>query len=595
MRACRGLCAAAIPRSTPGKGLDMQNPLGTAQTQQWSWILQTVWGWIWGGLSWIVDWQAQVFHLVVTGSSFWEALGKFVLLFFPATVLVAGVWGTMVSLYTIPFRSGRGRFLAALLMSWWDAVCMAWFYWFGLARFLLVVVGWVWGLLRLGIGLLWRTLKNLVTSPFAMLDSSSRQPGVPWIAFVLLLFWSAIEATIFTFTLRPTMSELLADLTGYQVNGLALVVILWFFLFIIIGGSFACIQVLNEAIKTRAVGQIVAMVLVEITVALFEVLFLYRELIDAITPWLAQQGFQLGIVGTLGLALLGWVGVRGMTWFLFGRFGTPALLAILGRKAMEGVGAVRAAATADMEFWRGPINALKAEHEWFKKEAQHLMELLTLPVLQLVASGFNFLVVVIMGKPHFNLPFRSLDQVLHSTPIFATELGGERTGQAKVFHPIQDLSGKSPAQIASDLRAWFPQEDPITDFNAFFQRAALHVKRNNLVLAPLNVVLFSDGEPDYPGAGRLSVEEKYKRVDLSPLEYLSRNVTVRLLYADPPIAQLWENKVPRKRVRLWTQDSEVMKGWRRHMVDGAAMERQDSLWSWVDKVVDVRVRRERVL
>src|SRR5437762_28790 len=182
-----------------------------------------------------------------------------------------------------------------------------------------------------------------------------------------------------------------------------------------------------------------------------------------------------------------------------------------------------------------------------------------------------------------------------NTAIFVGELGGERTGQAKVFHPIQDLSGKSPAQIAADLRAWFPQEDPITDFNAFFQRAALHVKRNNLVLAPLNVVLFSDGEPDYPGAGRLSMEDKYKRVDMSPLEYLSRSVTVRLLYADPPIAQLWENKVPRKRVRLWTQDSEVMKGWRRHMVDGAAMERQDSLWSWVDKVVDVRVRRERVL
>src|SRR5947208_13759038 len=87
------------------------------------------------------------------------------------------------------------------------------------------------------------------------------------------------------------------------------------------------------------------------------------------------------------------------------------------------------------------------------------------------------------------------------------------------------------------------------------------------------------------------MEDKYKRVDLSPLEYLSRNVTVRLLYADPPIAQLWENKVPRKRVRLWTQDSEVMKGWRRHVVDGAAIGRQDSLWSWVDKVVDVRVRR----
>src|SRR5213082_1090389 len=374
----------------------MQGPLGTGQTEQWSWILQTVWGWVWGGLSWIVDWQALVFRWVLYGDSFWQVVGKFLLLFFPATVLVLGVWGTMVSLYTIPFRSGRGRFLAALLMSWWDAVRMAWFYWFGLARFLLVFVGWIWGLLRLGVGLLWRTLKNLVTSPFAMLDSSSRQPGVPWIAFVLLLFWSAIEATIFTFTLRPTMSEMLSDLTGYQVNPLALIVLLWFFLYIIIGGSFACIQVLNDAIETRAWGQIVSMVLVELAVALFEVLFLYRELIDAITPWLAQQGYQLGVVGT------------------------PALAAILGRKAMEGLGAVRAAATADVEFWRGPINALKAEHEWFKKEAQHLMELLTLPVLQLVASGFNFLVVVIMGKPHFNLPFRSLDQVLHSTPIFQT-------------------------------------------------------------------------------------------------------------------------------------------------------------------------------
>jgi hypothetical protein len=182
-----------------------------------------------------------------------------------------------------------------------------------------------------------------------------------------------------------------------------------------------------------------------------------------------------------------------------------------------------------------------------------------------------------------------------NTAIFVGELGGERPGQAKVFHPIQDLSGKSPEQIAADLRAWFPQEDPITDFNAFFQRAALHVRRNNLVLSPLSVVLFSDGEPDFPGAGRISLDERYKRIDLSALEFLSRNVTVRLLYADPPIAQLWERRVPRKRVRLWTQDSEVMKGWRRHMVDGVPMERQDSLWSWVEHVVDVRVKRERVI
>src|SRR2546427_8596000 len=33
-----------------------------------------------------------------------------------------------------------------------------------------------------------------------------------------------------------------------------------------------------------------------------------------------------------------------------------------------------------------------------------------------------------------------------NTAIFVGELGGERPGQAKVFHPIQDLSGKSPAR-----------------------------------------------------------------------------------------------------------------------------------------------------
>jgi hypothetical protein len=292
---------------------------------------------------------------------------------------------------------------------------MTWLYWLGMGRFAVMMVGWIWGLLKLFLGMFWRTIKAVVTAPFAMLDSTSRQPGVPWIAFTLLIFWSAIEATIFTFTLRPTMAELLADLTGYEVNPVALVFILWVFLFILIGGSFACVQVLNEAIKTRAVGQIVSMVLVELTVALFEVLFLYRELIDAITPWLAQQGVELGVFGIMLLAFFGWVGVRGMTWFLFGRFGTPALLAILGRQAMEGQHAHAGAATANIEFWRGPISALKAEQEWFKKEAYGMVELLTLPVLQLLAAGFNFGFIVILGRANFSLPFRSLEQVLSST------------------------------------------------------------------------------------------------------------------------------------------------------------------------------------
>jgi hypothetical protein len=164
-----------------------------------------------------------------------------------------------------------------------------------------------------------------------MLDATSRPPGVPWAAVALLLLWSAVEATIFTFTLRPTMSELLSDLTGYTVNPIALVLLLWLFLTIIIAGSFACIQALNDAIRAKETRNIVSMILVQITVAMFQVLFLYRGLVDAMTPWFAQQGVTLGVVSTLGLAFCAWTGVRGMTWYMFGRLGAPALIAVLNR------------------------------------------------------------------------------------------------------------------------------------------------------------------------------------------------------------------------------------------------------------------------
>ena len=295
--------------------------------QQWAFIISQLFDWVMAGLAWIVPFQTRIFSFVLAGDSFWKLAGTAILLLLPAGVFIAAIWGTMVSLYTIPFRLGRSvTLMQSVALAWWDALRMVWFYWAGLVKFVIVMVGWVWGLLKLGVQIIFGTLKGAITSPLAMLDATSRRPGVPWAAFVLLLIWSAVEATIFTFTLRPTMSELLADLTGYEVNAFALVTLLWIFLAIIVAGSFACIQVLNDAIKEKQTGNIVFMILVEIAVAMFEVLFLYREMVDAMTPWLAQQGVTLGVVGTLGLAFFAWVGVRGMTWFLFGRFGAPALI-----------------------------------------------------------------------------------------------------------------------------------------------------------------------------------------------------------------------------------------------------------------------------
>jgi hypothetical protein len=182
------------------------------------------------------------------------------------------------------------------------------------------------------------------------------------------------------------------------------------------------------------------------------------------------------------------------------------------------------------------------------------------------------------------------------TAVFVGSVGGERPGETKAFHPIHDFLGKSPEQIATDLYAWFPPEDRYTDFNAFIERVSVLVKRQNLILAPLNIVLLSDGVPDVVrGAGTPAAASLYSRIDLNPLEFLSRSVTVRLLYGTPSVAAQWEREVKRRRVRLWTQDAVVMAGWRAQLKPELPPERQDALWDWVNDNVDFRVRRSRVL
>jgi len=397
----------------------MQPTVDTVQPEQWSWMLTQLWHWMWSGMSWILDLQQLVFGFIFDGTP-GTAVLKAILLLLPVAVLLASLWATMVSLYSLPFRSGRGYFLTALLMSWWDVGRMAWFYWAGMVRFLFVLIGWIGSGIKAFFRLVWNAIKSFLNSPFAILDWTSRRyfkPGVPWLAFILLILWSAIEATIFTFTLRPTMNELLADLVGFEPNPIMLSALLYIFLFFLVGGSFACVQALNDAIKTKQYGTIISMTIIEIVVAMFEVLFLYRELVDAITPWMAQQGFNLGIVGTLGVAFAGWLGVRGMTWFLFGRYGTPALIAVLARETLSQSSSPDLAPPRQPEFWKAPIAALKAEIDWFKGEAREMFELVTLPVLQLLASAFNFWLVVLLGRPHFTLPFRSLEDVQAATPL----------------------------------------------------------------------------------------------------------------------------------------------------------------------------------
>ena len=375
-------------------------------------------------LRWLTEWQTALARLMYADQSTLAIIGISALALIPVLVVAAGSWCTMLALYTIPFRSGRGHFLSTLLMTWWDAGRCIWLFWAGMIRVIVALVGWVIASVRFALRMLKSFVIGLVRAPFRLAEHGSREyfrPGMPWVAFLVLMFWSGVEATIFTFTLQPTLTEVFGGLTGFEPNPRIMAPMLWAFLFMLVAGSFACVHVMAEAIREKKVGAIVNMAVVESAVMFFEVVFLYRELIDAITPWIAQQSggsVQLGIGTVLALASFGWLGVRGMTWFLFGRFGTPALIAILSRKPQIQEGAAPAPLPKQPDLWRGPIEALKAETAWFHEEARRMLELLSLPVLQLLATALNFAVVIIHSRPMFTLPFKSLDDILH--PTFST-------------------------------------------------------------------------------------------------------------------------------------------------------------------------------
>jgi hypothetical protein len=374
-------------------------------------------------LSWIPEIQATLIDSLLASSG-WGSVLAYALLFLPMLLWTAGIWCTQLSLYTLPFRSGRISYISTLMMAWWDAARMVWMYWVGLFRLLVIAIGWLFTLGRLGIRLAAEALRQVVLMPFTFtgrMTASYFQPGVPWIAFVLLVFWCLLEATIFTYTLYPTVSELVADLVGADAAPPALWPILYFFLFILIMGSFACIQTLADAVKQRQYKFMVQMILVEVFVMFFEVLFLYRELVDAITPWIAQQtGVRMGLAFTLTLATFGWMGVRGMNWFLFGQFGTPPLLAFISRQPLtHGEASGKAVAVhEEPHWWQAPLQDFKRETDWLHAKAEELLEYLALPVLHLFAASLNFGMILVSGRPVFSLPFTSLKEVMKAKLLF---------------------------------------------------------------------------------------------------------------------------------------------------------------------------------
>ncbi len=174
--------------------------------------------------------------------------------------------------------------------------------------------------------------------------------------------------------------------------------------------------------------------------------------------------------------------------------------------------------------------------------------------------------------------------------LFVATIGGFSADEPKSFRPIQDFESKKVEQIEQDLKEWIGHKETITDFNVFFEKVKELIQKRSLILSPIDIVIVSDGEPAKFTKGGKVVSAPIKNINITPLEYLARNITIRILYPTPVIADKWEKEISRKRIRIWTVDNEVMNGWKEKIKENAKLEEQVELWKWVEDNVDYRVR-----
>ncbi len=177
--------------------------------------------------------------------------------------------------------------------------------------------------------------------------------------------------------------------------------------------------------------------------------------------------------------------------------------------------------------------------------------------------------------------------------LFVSSIGGAKEDEPKTFYPKQTFENKSVPEIAQKLREIFPKglENPYTDFNAFFEQIAMMVRNRKLVLRPVSIVMISDGLPDVKTQGKTD----FRSIELKPLEGLARNITLRLLYTSAELGKSWQTKVRRSRVKVWTQDADVMVSWKdpKILVPEKPMEEQTAFFRWIQDNVDFGVSARR--
>jgi hypothetical protein len=332
------------------------------------------------------------------------------------------LWVTNFCVLASIFRQKRKEFLVALLMTWWDLGRAVLAFWAGMFHFVFVFFMYLYAVARLAVLGVWTLLTDLFLLPLRVIRAigdNMLSPGTPWIAVALTVFWSLLEATIFTYVTTPLVLDTFSNMTGKDLTEAMVRVPLFLFLLFIVLGSYAVLSTWTENMKAKNIGGMIKIGLIEVVVLFVEVMFLYREFVDALVPWFAQHSggkFEMGIVGTLSIAGLAWFGVRGVSWFLFASHGTPTLMSMIrGAGVQSGKKGEKPKEEAEaLAITLAFVQQIRDELGELKKQGEAVIGAFIIPPMQVIGAAINFLTLAIAAQHLFDLPFKSIDEMAHS-------------------------------------------------------------------------------------------------------------------------------------------------------------------------------------
>jgi hypothetical protein len=186
------------------------------------------------------------------------------------------------------------------------------------------------------------------------------------------------------------------------------------------------------ALGTRNWPTIIKIGVVELVAMFVEVVFLYREFVDALVPWFAQHAsgnFDLGIGGTLAIAGVTWLGLRSLTWFLFASAGTPTMMAIIQGHGVGNRDAAGQIQPTFRFFSESFTSQLRKEFEWVGAEGERLLDSFLVPPMQVVAAAINFVTLLVGNRHLLELPLQSVRDFKDARSL-VVELNNARTRKA---------------------------------------------------------------------------------------------------------------------------------------------------------------------